>query len=290
MNSFWERIKRKIFYHMYGEKLYNSRYNKEQFRIRKLLRFEVNLTDHCNLNCIGCSHFSPIAPENYIVVDNFKKDIERLAKLFNGKCETIDLMGGEPLLHPNLSIICQIARENFRETKIRIVTNGILILKYDDTFWSNLSINNIGLIITKYPINLDYNLINEKAEKMNIKLWIKGQNVERKQVKRPFDLKGRKSKIKNFFQCEYANVCINLKDGKLFPCVTAAHANIFNSFFNKDMIISNKDYVDIYKAKDKEEILHFLSKPIPFCRYCNKDAIVRDIDWGISKKVISEWV
>ena len=290
MNSLIEKIKRSGFRLIYGKKLYNLRYNKSQFHTRKLIRFEVQLTDHCNLNCIGCSHFSPIAPETYIKVEQFRNDIERLAKLFDGKCEIIDLMGGEPLLHPDLNIICQIARENFREGKIRIVTNGIVILKMDDTFWNNLCLNNIEVEITQYPINLDYNLIAEKAKKMNVRLKIRGLGNERKQAKRPFDLKGKKDKVKSFYQCEYANICINLRNGKLFTCCIAPYISIFNSFFNKDLRSCEKDHIDIYEAKTKKEIFRFLCKPIPFCRHCDKDAIVRDIDFGISRKNISEWV
>ena len=27
----------------------------------KLIRFTIHLADHCNLNCVGCNHFSPLA-------------------------------------------------------------------------------------------------------------------------------------------------------------------------------------------------------------------------------------
>ena len=32
-------------------------------RWKSPLVIEIHLTDHCNLNCIGCSHYSPLAPE-----------------------------------------------------------------------------------------------------------------------------------------------------------------------------------------------------------------------------------
>lgn len=43
---------------------------------------ESHLTDHCNLNCAGCSHFSPLSSQNYVSIEQYKKDIQRLAKLF----------------------------------------------------------------------------------------------------------------------------------------------------------------------------------------------------------------
>jgi hypothetical protein len=59
--------------------------------------------DHCNLNCKGCTAFSPVAEEKFMDVNMFERDCERLAELTGGKIELIDLLGGEPLLHPKIN-------------------------------------------------------------------------------------------------------------------------------------------------------------------------------------------
>ncbi|MDR1523474.1 MAG: 4Fe-4S cluster-binding domain-containing protein [Endomicrobium sp.] len=69
---------------------------------RKTLKFEVHITDHCNLNCKSCSHFSPLSKEYYLDLAQFKNDCQRLALLSNGKVEDVNFLGGEPLLHSNL--------------------------------------------------------------------------------------------------------------------------------------------------------------------------------------------
>jgi molybdenum cofactor biosynthesis enzyme MoaA len=43
---------------------------------------EFHLTDHCNLNCKGCSHFCSIANENYLSMESFLKDMKRLSEIF----------------------------------------------------------------------------------------------------------------------------------------------------------------------------------------------------------------
>jgi len=187
----------------YGQKIYDL-YLSEKFRPLKLLRFEVHVTDHCNLNCAGCFHFSNISPVSFLDIKQFQNDCEQLSKLTGGKCDRIHLMGGEPLLNPSLN-------EN--------------------------------------------------------------QKV-----------------IRNFNSYHRVNTCIQLRNGKLYPCVPVAYIDIFNLYFNKKLIVSKRDFIDIYKVKSIEEIFRFLSRPIPFCRYCNIDATVRDIDWSITKKEISEWV
>lgn len=56
------------------------------------------------------------------------------------------------------------------------------------------------------------------------------------------------------------------------------------------MQVIDSDFIDIYKAKDYTEILQFLAKPIPFCRYCNV-AKWRSIgEWKTSKKEIGEYL
>jgi molybdenum cofactor biosynthesis enzyme MoaA len=45
------------------------------------------------------------------------------------------LMGGEPLLHPELERFFPAARTAFPSAKIKIVTNGILLSKKEDSFW-----------------------------------------------------------------------------------------------------------------------------------------------------------
>jgi uncharacterized Fe-S cluster-containing radical SAM superfamily protein len=52
------------------------------FRFRKQLEhIEIGIAEHCNLNCIGCDHFSPLATEEYPDIHSFEQDMERLALL-----------------------------------------------------------------------------------------------------------------------------------------------------------------------------------------------------------------
>ena len=39
---------------------------------------EVHLTDHCNLNCKGCSHFSNISDEFFLDKNDFERDLKEL--------------------------------------------------------------------------------------------------------------------------------------------------------------------------------------------------------------------
>ena len=102
-----------------------------------ILHIEIHLTEHCNLKCKYCSHFSAIAKEEYYDVNKYKKDMKRLSKITGGKINVIQLLGGEPLLHPEINKLMNITRFYFPHTTIDIITNGLLLDKMPDSFWSN---------------------------------------------------------------------------------------------------------------------------------------------------------
>ena len=83
----------------------------------------IHLASHCNLNCWGCDNFSPLSEECYADLNIFAKDIACLSKFLKNRVSRIELLGGEPLLHPNIENFLPIARMAFPETPIKIVTN-----------------------------------------------------------------------------------------------------------------------------------------------------------------------
>jgi hypothetical protein len=273
-----------IFLRSYRAKLKN----KNDLKQRNLLQFEVHLADHCNLNCKSCYHFSPLVEENFMEINDFKCDCEKLGKLTNGRIKFIRFMGGEPLLHKQIIEFLDIGRENFPEGELIIVTNGILLPKQSETFWENCHKNNIEIQVSNYPIKIDRKKINILAKKHKVRVYYVGG--KRKIIWRAMklDISGQQNVKENFGLCSQSNICIHLKKGKLFTCPTTAYINYWNKFFDKNLLITKNDYIDIYKVVNINEILRFLSNPIPFCRYCNiKEE--KNIEWGISKMKIQEW-
>lgn len=70
--------------------------------------FLYEIVHHCNLECKGCDHCAPIAQEEYVELKTYKKDIEKMKKIFH-RINSFAIMGGEPLLHPK---IIDIMKEN----------------------------------------------------------------------------------------------------------------------------------------------------------------------------------
>lgn len=254
--------------------------------------FCIHLTGECNLKCIGCDHFAPLAKGEYLAPETFEKDFKRLSELTSGKIKRIGLLGGEPLLHRRLTDFFIIARKYFPKSKIQIITNGILLLNQNDIFWKECKKNSIEIIVTKYPLNLNYDEIKKQARLNKVKFSFygdTGKNIK-KSYKCTLDLTGSQNQLYNATHCFHFNRLCFLSEGKLYTCTVAPNIYRFNEKFNKNLPLSEKDYIDIYKAKDEKEILNFLSNPIPFCKYCDIKNRIYEIQWSRSKQNITEWI
>jgi len=261
-----------------------------RLRPRKKLRFEVDIVANCNLNCMSCFHFSPLVDNDYVNPDELEKDFKRLSELAGRKNENIELMGGEPLLHPRINKITEMSRKYF-DGNISIVTNGILLTKMNEEFWLSCKRNKINILVTSYPIKLDRKLIKKTAKSYSVKIKMRMQVMSNHTWCRlPRDIQGKQNIKDSFKNCLIANFCISLKNGKLATCCLPFVADRFNNFYNEKFITEENDSIDIYSAKNIEEIYEFLNKPIPFCRYCKIRQSEYGINWGISKKDIYEWI
>jgi MoaA/NifB/PqqE/SkfB family radical SAM enzyme len=266
-------------------------YSKSIIPQKYLRTMEIQITEQCNLNCQSCTHFSPLADKEFLSFENFEKDMKRLSELTFGKIRVIHILGGEPLLNPECCKYLETTRKYFPNTLIKLITNGILLPRQTDRFYSCLALNDIILAPTKYPINVDFDTVREKCNANNVAFsYFNDAEISKTSHKKPLDLDGKQQVYENFFRCGLANVCVQLVNGKLYTCPTAAYIRHFNNYFNQNLVTSELDYIDIYDAKDYSEILKFLAKPIPFCRYCN---VVQNVDgnqWKTSKREITEWV
>lgn len=269
---------------------YNCKKKKKVEPLPKI-QFEVDLASHCNLNCKCCSQFSCIAEEEFIDIKVMERDFKRLGELFEGNCERIYLIGGEPLLHPDVEKCMKIARSHFPIGKISVFTNGLLLLNCGEIFWKTCREYNITIIVTKYPINFDYEGIVQKVEKENVSFEFFGASQDFKYMTRlNMDIKGRQNAEKSWVECKESNNCVKLKNGKIYTCTRPAAIYKFNKYFNMNFEVSPKDYIDIYKAESGEEILRKMAQPIPFCRYCNPIEGRIAVEWGATDKSVYEWI
>lgn len=113
--------------------------------IRPQYSCQTDVVDHCNLSCRDCDHFSPIARKGYVDPDALYRDFALLARVY--RPELVQLMGGEPLLHPDLVAVMRAVRASGITERILVVTNGQLLARMSDAFWEAVD----DLEISQYP-------------------------------------------------------------------------------------------------------------------------------------------
>jgi MoaA/NifB/PqqE/SkfB family radical SAM enzyme len=256
------------------------------------LKMGVYAVEHCNLNCKCCTAFSPIAEKSFLNIESYKNDMAKLAELTGNTLESFYITGGEPLLHPQILEIFTIAREYFPKTDLSFMTNGLLLLKMPETFWETCKQTNVGINVSRYPIQIDIDGIKMKAKTYGIRFdYVGGSDVPVKLMwKYPLDLEGKQSLNRSYAICTQINRCITMKDGKIYPCNTIAGIGHFNKYFNKNLEVMPDDVLELHNVKDINEIYAFLHTSKPFCRYCNRKGVVFGIKYGSSKKEITEWI
>jgi 4Fe-4S single cluster domain/Radical SAM superfamily len=109
------------------------------------LSLEHPLVAHCNLRCANCDHRSPALAPSFSDVAQFERDLSKLRQVLRAK--TLKLLGGEPLMHPNLSEFLKLAKLSGIADRIQVWTNGLLLhrLKPGDLDGCD------DLIISVYP-------------------------------------------------------------------------------------------------------------------------------------------
>lgn len=269
-------------------------------RTKDLMTFEISLADHCNLACQMCDHYSQLSEKWFVDMEQYEKDMIQMGRLFNHEIAAISLLGGEPTLHPEIGKCVEIARREFPNGEIIILTNGIKLLELENSpngnLWEVCRRCNVHITVTVYPINIDYEAIVKKAEQYGVSLAMSSDihaktntKIVKISDKHTMDLSGE---VEKFYcvNCLYFNKFNVLKDGRLYMCPVEAHSNILNKAFDKNLEIKEGDYLDIYQLKSWEEIAEFSCSYIPFCSYCDLKRWGHHGPWKTSEKELWEYV
>jgi len=264
-------------------------------RQRQKLKFQVHLAEHCNLNCRGCFHCSPLAEPELLSVEEYERDARRLSELFGGQLDSLELLGGEPLLHPQVKEFFRISRDCFPTGRIQLLTNGVLLKQMKEDFWQAMHDYDIVLACTEYPLNVDYRAIEAKAKEHGVRymnfVLMRDEQGRKVLEHYHFDPKGGHDFRENFYRCYRSNFCIYLLHGHLYSCVLGGNLHHLKRYFHCDGMDLNEaaNSIDIHKAGSAEEISRFMLRAMPLCAYCNLHDEKTIIHFERTRYELSEW-
>lgn len=247
---------------------------KDCLRMRKrnlpiLRQIEMHISDKCNLNCVGCAHYSPIFKEIGANYEERMGDVKTISEL-EVFVHRFYFLGGEPFLNPELGKYIVGVREILKETDLHIVTNGLLLLSVEDDLLETIADNNVTISISEYePTHKLTDRIEQRLQSFSIKYNIR--RYDRKQVfNKPLSLTEDSEHPKLCI----SNGCVNIWNGKISRCPAVMYIDKFNEVFGT--ALPNDGVIDLSDAPKGDVLLEFLKSEIPLCQYC----IENPIPWG----------
>lgn len=181
---------------------------------------EYNLTEHCNLSCYQCDHASPLVVKKFAALADFERDMRALSQAVH--LGELRLVGGEPLLHPQLLEFFRVTRETGVADAIKVYTNGMLLHTMPDEFWAQTD----KLWVSTYPKvrrRMSDDAIVAKCAEHGVRLELLPVITEfnRTCINNPVRDQALVRRI--FSQCKMANEysCFTIYDGMFFRCSVA---------------------------------------------------------------------
>jgi len=181
---------------------------------------EAHIVDHCNLTCAECCSLSPLLPRWTVTAAAFARDLSYAVRLLQPR--VFKLVGGEPLLHPDVIALAEIARTMQIAPQLSLTTNGFLLPRMHDAFWQSID----ALTISIYPqpkLSDDaIATIKEQAQRFDVKLNWKQQN-EFVVMDRPARCDDDAETTAIYDACWLRERCHLMRDGRFYTCTRPPH-------------------------------------------------------------------
>lgn len=106
---------------------------------------ELHASYHCNLSCVGCSHFSPYEIAQFLDPSELRNDLSIIKDVIH--TNYLRILGGEPLLNPCLVSIADLCRNSRIGNSVSISTNGLLLKHWMNKheLWENIDLCEVTL-------------------------------------------------------------------------------------------------------------------------------------------------
>lgn len=252
------------------------------------LRVEFVLSDFCNLNCRGCTHYSPLAKKEFVALDVLERSMRIIGSRCGDGLESAYLIGGEPLLYPHLTAAMRALRENFPTQKLYIFTNGIALPRMDAEFWEAARQLDIILAVTRYPIKFDYDKVLELCVEQRVKTEVFADRGDDNSFFRYLLDPSKKQNARvSHFKC-YNRGCLSVIGDRVYPCSISACVTHLNRACGTDFRHEKGDWIDVDKLRDAADLKRLRDTPVPFCAYCILPP--ESAPYGPSARKASEWV
>lgn len=254
---------------------------------RMPLRLEFVVSDFCNLNCKGCTHYSPLAPKEFESIETLERAAAHLGATTAAEIGDVYLIGGEPLLYPHLVEAMGILRKHFPGNCIKLFTNGLLLPKMSDEFWKTVKENDVVIALTIYPIPFDYDGVQALCARHGVKCMIFGdRTAEGSFLRFGLDPEKKQNGRMSHFKC-FNRGCVSVIGDRIFPCSISGCVGHLNKACGTAFEHQPGDWINVTDVHSAKQIKALRDKPVPFCGYCRPNPTVTP--YGPSRRDKHEW-
>jgi len=224
---------------------------------------ESHVVDHCNLTCAECCSLSPLLPRWQIDLADFARDLGFAARALAPR--VFKLVGGEPLLHPDLVGLARIARKSGIAQTISVTTNGVLLPRASDALWEAVD----AITISLYPRpSLDPEAIRhieERAARFHVALNWKPQG-EFVVMTRDEPTADTAETTRIYDGCWLRERCHLVRDGLFYTCTRPPHFTTYHRG-TRDFA---EDGIPLADPDLRGRVLAYLSReqPLAACAHC----------------------
>ena len=237
---------------------------------------DVPIVGHCNLRCRGCAAASPLTPQWFANTAQLQSTLTAYAKLCTkNPPREVNLVGGEPTLHPRLGDIVTIVRRVFPHTQLTIITNGLTLQIMSDRTLK---------LLTNMQVNIHVSVYGPRTMFSIAPLALNAANWSCTTCFRHTPIV-----YQNIRCVEYCSIPL-LPNGDLCFCTVIPTAAYLAPLANFNLEIQrglNGDVVNIFDIT-REQLLTFLQRPsCPFERFCSQPRTIpwdedKDLKWWLT--------
>ena len=231
----------------------------------ELEAMEIHAAEHCNLNCKNCSMFCGLVKkEAFPDYSEFEKGICLLKKYFQ-HVKVFRIIGGEPLLNPELDRYIYKIRDTYPYTDIRLISNGILVRQMSGKLIKAVRECHVTFIVTQYAAL--------KKSIDEIKAFLTEKKIPHivtevvTEFQKIYNAAGNSSVDENFYRCHWKSSCATMYGTQIATCFVPFVIHYLSDRFELGICESGK--IDLTEeGLTAREIRRRMHTPFDLCRYC----------------------
>lgn len=250
---------------------------------------ETMATQACNLSCEGCTNYSDLDHPGYVTWADMKSQLTPWLQVLD--IPDFGIIGGEPLLNPEIRSWLTGLRELMPNSQIRFTTNGLLLSRNLDLL--DLA-HDVGNLVFKITLHRETNKLKEVVDRIfkkfdwqpviehGINRWRTTRDL-RLQINRPThfiktfqgsyaDMMPYNSDPSSAFEICCQQTCPLLHNSKIYKCSTQGLLRETLARFNDPNIEQWRPYlvngIGINETERLAQLVDNFGKPHDICQMC----------------------